>query len=266
MKAGLVSITFRALPPEQIVELAGESGLAGIEWGGDVHVPHGDLETARRVGDLTRKAGLAVASYGSYYRFEECDLDTECGGPSMEAVLDTALALEAPAIRLWAGQRGPAETSPLVWSCLIDRTLRFADAAARSGLRLDFEFHENTLTETPESTLRLLSAIDHPSVHTLWQPPLRMPVAARLAGLRRVEPWVSNLHCNHFGQDPWPRIHPLAEGAEEWGRYLEALAPRADERWVLLEHVRDHAPEALREDARTLLHWLRKKASPSTEG
>ena len=65
---GLVSITFRRLSPREIVKLVKKSGLEGIEWGGDVHVPHGDLSVAREVATMTQEEGLVVAAYGSYYR------------------------------------------------------------------------------------------------------------------------------------------------------------------------------------------------------
>src|SRR5690242_18609852 len=98
--SGLVSVTFRQLPPQQIVELAAQGGLAAIEWGGDVHVPHGELQTARRVLERTRQAGLQVAAYGSYYRVGV----SPAQGLAFESVLETALALQAPTIRVWAGQ------------------------------------------------------------------------------------------------------------------------------------------------------------------
>ena len=66
--SGLVSVTFRALSPAEIVELVARAGLEGIEWGGDVHAPHGDVARARDVYRRTVDAGLAIPSYGSYYR------------------------------------------------------------------------------------------------------------------------------------------------------------------------------------------------------
>ena len=68
MKTGLVSITFRKKKPEEIVALAAKGGLEGIEWGGDVHVPHGDMAAAKNARLLTTGAGIEVAAYGSYYR------------------------------------------------------------------------------------------------------------------------------------------------------------------------------------------------------
>ena len=60
-------MTFRKLAPEEIIALVAKSGLKGIEWGGDIHVRHGDLIQARKVCRLTEENGLTVASYGSYY-------------------------------------------------------------------------------------------------------------------------------------------------------------------------------------------------------
>jgi len=61
-KTGLVSITFRKLNTDEIIDLVQRSGLEGIEWGGDVHVPHGNIDNAQEVGRKTREAGINVAS------------------------------------------------------------------------------------------------------------------------------------------------------------------------------------------------------------
>ena len=41
IRPGLCSITFRDLAVDDVVALAAEAGLAGIEWGADRHVPPG---------------------------------------------------------------------------------------------------------------------------------------------------------------------------------------------------------------------------------
>ncbi len=65
LRSGLVSVTFRQLTPSAIITLVTRAGLDGIEWGGDVHVPHGDLVRARQVRQQTIQAGLQSAAYGS---------------------------------------------------------------------------------------------------------------------------------------------------------------------------------------------------------
>ncbi len=61
---GLVSITFRQLTAAEIIALMTQAGLAAIEWGGDIHVPHGDEAQARAVARMGADAGLHVAAYG----------------------------------------------------------------------------------------------------------------------------------------------------------------------------------------------------------
>ena len=52
MNTGIASITFRQLTAEQIIALCRENALQSIEWGGDVHVPHGDIAVAEKVGEV----------------------------------------------------------------------------------------------------------------------------------------------------------------------------------------------------------------------
>ena len=66
LQPGLCSVTFRSLTPQAVIDLAAANGIKAIEWGGDVHVPPGDLENARQVAARTAETGLSVSSYGSY--------------------------------------------------------------------------------------------------------------------------------------------------------------------------------------------------------
>ena len=92
MKTGLTSITFRQLDRGEIIDLVAKAGLDGIEWGGDIHVPHGDLDAAVSAARCTRDAGLEVSSYGSYYRTGVSEQE----GLSFESVLETAKAMCLP--------------------------------------------------------------------------------------------------------------------------------------------------------------------------
>ena len=67
-RTGICSITHRTLSIDAVIELAVKCGLEGIEWGGDVHVPHGEIKLAEDVLDQTLAAGLLCPSYGSYYK------------------------------------------------------------------------------------------------------------------------------------------------------------------------------------------------------
>ncbi len=256
IKTGLVSISFRQQSVENLVKLVSEVGLEGIEWGGDVHVPHGDVKRAEQVKRMTFDSGLKVSAYGSYYKFQEYNPDSRTKGPEMEAVLNTAEALGAPAIRIWAGETSAADASDSWWRTIVEKTKEFADHASRRGIRIDFEFHSDTLTDTNESTKKLLADINHPEVKTLWQPYLSVSHVYRLEGIRMLLDAISNIHCNYFAQDPWPHMHVLEEGKSEWMDYLNILQKSGTERWVSIEHVKNHAVENFAGDAKTLKHWV----------
>ena len=98
MRPGLCSVTLRRLGVEDVVAAAAAAGLEAIEWGADVHVPPGDLDAAERARSACAAAGLAVASYGSYFRAGEDE--------DFAPVLASARALGAPRIRRLGGPRG----------------------------------------------------------------------------------------------------------------------------------------------------------------
>src|SRR5699024_8931423 len=91
----LTSVTFRRMKPEEILRVAARAGIEGIEWGGDVHVPAGDLAAARRVRALCEDAGIPALSLGSYFFLN--------AGMDFRPVLETALALGVRDVRIWAG-------------------------------------------------------------------------------------------------------------------------------------------------------------------
>lgn len=242
---GLVSVTLRALAPEQIVALTAQAGLRAIEWGGDVHVPPGHPYLAHRARQLTLDAGLAVSSYGSYHRLGQ--------GQDFGPVLDTALALGAPTIRVWAGTQGSPEAGA-DYRCEVARELgQIGRMAAQEGVTVALEFHDDTLTDTAGSTLALLEEAEFAGVRTYWQPPHRLTEPERLADLDRLAPWVSNLHVFHWTLEGDTLIrHPLADGADLWRRRLARAAGFAGDRYALLEFVAGDDPRQVVADAQTL--------------
>lgn len=252
---GLVSVTFRKLSPADIVALVRQAGLTGIEWGGDVHVPAGDLARAREVRELTEQAGRRVAAYGSYYRVGQSEND----GLLFSSVLETAIELGAPTIRVWPGAKGSESVSDPERARVVADLLRIAEMAAAKGVTVATEFHGGSLTDTNESAVRLLREAEHPALLTYWQPHNGEATAEALRGLKAVLPRVGNLHVFHW----WPTSsdrHPLADGAERWGAFLAELkkapAPGGRDRFALLEFVPGDEPAAFLRDAATLKMWL----------
>lgn len=242
---GLCSVTFRKLTPQQIIDLVVQAGLQAIEWGGDVHVSHGDVETARRVRDLTLSAGLKISSYGSYYCAGGVDV-------SFADALRSAEALGTKTIRVWAGSMGSEEAGQEIFSTVVADLKKTSAIAADHGMSLALEFHDGTLTDSNEAALRLLEAV--PEVSIIWQPKTRFEVVYRREGLKKLLPRLSNLHVFQWEPD-FGRL-PLANGRGEWTEYLALAKTLPGDRFALLEFVVDDSPEAFLKDAASLLSLL----------
>jgi len=248
MRLGLVSVTFRHLHPNEIADLVVQAGLETIEWGGDIHVPHGDFKQAETVRQLTAARGLAVAAYGSYYRAGQ--------GEPFRSVLDTAVALGAPTIRIWAGIKGSSKTDSAERAAIVKDIRECCESAVRAGLTLSLEYHRGTLTDELESCLRLAEEVGHSGLRLYWQPDTLVSHEQRLGGLKLVMPFLTNVHAFH-----WTRLHgenvrhALDQGEGEWQDYLGVLRQAGFAGDLLIEFVKGDAPNQFMNDARTLRAW-----------
>ncbi len=248
---GLCSVTMRHLEVEEVAKVAAEAGLRAIEWGGDVHVPPGDAAAAGRARTATAAAGLETASYGSYLL-----ADGDASPDTTARVLDTALALGAPNVRVWAPfgiEPGSSRTGEVA-----EAVAAVCASAAERDLGVGLEFHGGTLTATADSAGALLDAVAAPNLATYWQPPYW--AAGRGPGddaedVESLAPRLSHLHVYE-----WAGAHdrrPLDEGRDRWRRVFAALRHAAEParpapRVAFLEFVTDDDPRALLRDARTL--------------
>jgi len=242
--AGMCSVTLRHLPAPRVLDVAAAAGLACVEWGGDGHVPPGSAHVAARLRAAGLDMGIRVASYGSYFRAGPHDVD------SFAPVLAAAAALGAPRVRVWAGDVDSAAATSEQRRAVAAVTRAAAERAADAGIQLAFEYHGGTLTDTAESTLRLLSDVDHPGVGTYWQPPVGTPDADALRGLEQVLPWVRAVHVFSW----WPRDERLPLRARErlWRAVFDVLRRTGRGYDALLEFVPDDDPAHVATDATVL--------------
>ena len=260
MVAGLVSVTFRKKTPEDICALCNRAGLAAIEWGGDVHVPPEDAKQAAHVRALSADHGLAICSYGSYYR----------AGQPLDAFrrsLETAAILGAPVIRVWAGGAGSAEVSEIERARIVENLLSCAEEAKAAGIAVGLEYHQNTLTDDRRSIRRLMEEIDrrdHPAasrgtppregndeLRFYWQPRFDWPEDELLASLDDLRGRLSHIHA--FSYEKSTRL-PLEGGERVWRQVIGRVS--ADQH-ILLEFVQNDADESLLRDAATLNAWIK---------
>jgi sugar phosphate isomerase/epimerase len=190
--------------------------------------------------------------YGSYYRFREVGPDSGEQGPEIEAVLDTAEALGAKRVRLWAGEMDYQDADRAHIEAVANKARNIAEMASKRGLAIDLEFHRRTLNNSPGNSLELLKEINHTNVHTLWQPALGISSTERLEGLKLLLPQVSNIHCFHWGAEGIQDRRALAEGEAEWRAYLDVLKAPDKPRWISLEFVKDDSIESLVRDSQCL--------------
>jgi sugar phosphate isomerase/epimerase len=247
---GLVSVTFRQLSAEQIIKLVSVAGLQVIEWGGDVHVPHGDIARATEVGKLTRDAGLETPTYGSYYRIYPEGPEEEFG-----PVLDTCLALGASLIRVWVGKKPYGQYSAEEQETIVAECRRLADLAGAKGVRVACEFHSNSVTETTDSALEFLKAVNHDNFSSYWQATPRWEEEEYVKSLGSMLPHLAALHI--YTWDRAGKRLPLGEGRARWLPLLKLVSDASadDEIPVMIEFVHDGEPVSFPADAAALKSW-----------
>jgi 3-dehydroshikimate dehydratase len=252
VRPGLVSVTFRSRTCEEVIALAAQANLEAIEWGGDVHVPHGDLGRAKQVARMTRERGLAIAAYGSYY------YTATQGSPPFEDVIATAKTLEAPLIRIWAGRVASAQADDAYWEKFAAETWRISNMAADEGLAIAYEYHGDSLTDSDESVRKLMRLCPQQNLAFYWHMGVGEGRETCIRNLRTVLPRLANLHVswNNIGANDSPERRPLEEGRLVWVQCLSIANGAAGSRWALIEFVAGDTPEQFTRDAGVLRELL----------
>lgn len=237
---GFTSVTFRDKTVDEIISFAKKTKIDGIEWGGDIHVPPTDSKQAALVGEKTRKAGLSVLSYGSYY-FLGADMD-------ILPILETAKALGTKRIRIWAGKISSSDITPQAREAYIQEAKRIADEAFSFGVELCFEYHRNSLTDCLGSAKNLMQEIDRENVLLYWQPNPEIGEAEKLDEITALQEYVQTIHCFY-----WTGIHTrhlLEDGIQFWNIYLEAFDKKDIP--LILEFCLDDSFENAEKDLKSL--------------
>ena len=180
-------------------------------------------------------------------------------GLSFESVLETARALGAPAIRVWAGGYSSSEADEQYRQLIVSQSRRIADMAGEAGIGIAYEFHKHTLTDTAKSARQLLEDVSHENVSTLWQTINGASVEENLTGMEEVLGWVSDIHVAHRGLSPKDR-YLLSEGADVWKKYFKKILTDDHDRYAMLEFVKDGSVENFLKDAQTLNSLLGARA------
>lgn len=168
----------------------------------------------------------------------------------MEQEVACAKALGADNLRVWAGPYGSVETSEKLFSLCVREARCLAERCAAEGMTLSFEYHQGTLTDSADSACRLMEAIDHPNARLYWQPNQAYDRDWNLTALKKVLPYVSNLHVFAWKGD---QRFPLSEGVEDWSAYLKLLREDPKIHHMQLEFVKDDMVEQFCQDCKVFL-------------
>lgn len=242
---GIVSATFREKTAEDIIRICKEAELKAVEWSENAHVFPGDEKGAADLYEETRKAGLQVAAYGSYFKLGQNENPVEVFRQSVIS----AAALHAPVIRIWAGTEASEVAEKEERMRLAREAADVCTIAEEYGIKVALEWHRNTLTDTNESAFRFLEEVNHSNLYCLWQPTAALTVEERIEGVKKLGDRLLNLHIYYWPQQGVRR--PLEEGVELWRQYLEQV-DRSVTRFGLLEFVMNNEEEQLKADARVL--------------
>ncbi|WP_426996055.1 sugar phosphate isomerase/epimerase family protein [Pseudarthrobacter sp. N5] len=237
LTTGICSVTLRDRAIEDVAAAASAADLAGIEWGTDVHIR--DAASADQARELTAAADLQVLSLGSYYRVGSLG--------DFDALVSLAARLGARRIRVWAGEAGSAESDDVIRASVVEDAQRIAGLAASHGLDIAFEYHGGTLTDSVESTLKLMEEVDRPNVGTYWQPAVGLSDQEAIASIHRVIRYVRGVHCFSW----WPQRErlPLAGRRQLRQSIADILREHGRPTDILLEFVADDLPENVLRDA-----------------
>jgi sugar phosphate isomerase/epimerase len=242
---GLTSVTFRSLSAREIISLAKSAGLDGIEWGGDIHVPPGDISLAAKIRAETLEAGLEVLSYGSYYKLLK--------GGAFTPVLETAAALGVPLVRVWAGEFPSSRADEASYKSAAAELSAVCAQAGECGIRIGLEYHRGTLTDTCKSAEKLLRLTDSENLSTYWQPNPDLSAAEHRGEITLLLPKISSVHVFHWEKGNIRR--PLAEGENFWKEYVRLLGK---DRNYIIEFVMDDDEKNFLADAKTLCRLVSK--------
>ena len=240
--AGLTSVTFRLESAEAIVKYAAECQLKCIEWGGDIHVPAGNVEMAKSVAVLTKSSNLYVSSYGSYYSL----LD---GKENFDKVLQSAVALNAPIIRIWGGRKSPSQFSETEYAAIVADCRYICERAKKNGIKIALECHNRSITENKESTVKFLKDVGHDNLYMYWQPNQYLSFEENLAFAEAVKDYTVVIHVFHWQGD---KRFPLCEGADMWKQYFAIFKNVNRDIPCLLEFMHDESVKSLLPTVETL--------------
>ena len=162
MLIGFTSTSFRQIKSlEKIVNIALDSGVDCIEWGGDIHVK--DIADATKAKKLCDDAGIKISSYGSYYRVGSKNAS------EWEKICKIAHTMGAESVRVWLGKADSEKTDDATYRNLVEDAKVICSTAKEYGLIVCPECHDNTYNNNTDAFLKIQKDIACDNFGTYFQ-------------------------------------------------------------------------------------------------
>ena len=240
MKTGLVSVSFRACSPEQILKSMRGCGLSHIEWGSDIHAVQDDPEALKQLAALQARYGVTCCSYGTYFRIGTTPVE------ELEAYISAAKILGTDILRLWCGDKGSQEYTDAEKETLFATCRALAEIAEKHDVTLCLECHNNTFTDRAEAALSLMQAVGSTHFKMYWQPNQYCAEEENLQYAAAIAPYTVNIHVFNWKQN---ERFPLSQAKTCWQGYLRQFDRS---QILLLEFMPDDRIDSLPAEANAL--------------
>ena len=208
MKIGFTSTSFRQIGSiEKIVEIASESGVDCIEWGGDVHIKN--VKTAESAKKLCDEAGITISSYGSYYRVGSRN------AAEWKNICEIACASGAKSVRVWLGTKDSEITDEETYRLLVEDGKAICSVAKEYNLIVCPECHDNTFNNSTDAFLKIHRDIGCDNFKTYFQSRYKR-LEYDLDRIERTLPYIESVHISYSEQsrEQFPKLNP---------RYIDLL-------------------------------------------
>lgn len=237
---GLVSVSFRKNPPEEILSAMKDASLSVIEWGSDIHAPSDDLARLNELCALQKQYGISCSSYGTYFRIGVSEKS------EIYAIIKAAEILGTDVIRLWTGNLPSADVTGELKEKLFLECKSLSEIAKDNGVKFCLECHNNTYTDNMDAAYELIRYVNSPNFKMYWQPNQFKTHEQNIACAKLLSPYTENIHVfNWEGKNKYPLI-----GAKDiWRDYLAQLGK---DKTLLLEFMPDNSIQSLKAEADSL--------------
>lgn len=239
---GLVSVSFRNLSTDEILNRMNALGIKYIEWGGDIHAPVYDIENAENIRYKQEKLGISCSSYGSYYKI---GLDDPFTLPKQIA---TAITLKADCMRVWCGNKNSENYDKNEKRILFSEAEKAAEIAMLNNKPICLECHNKTYTNKLDSALEIMEYINSPFFRMYWQPNQFFTFEENCEYASKISEYTTNIHVFNW-EDKYR--YKLSEAKDKWIEYLKYFDDDKVHN-LLLEFMPDDNIDSLKEEYYTL--------------